>query len=439
VRPTGASAPARKGWSETLFDVKNPRGASDRQRSPGAPSEQTPRKRWDVCGEPRERSVAPRRAARAPEGNKTHGRTSIFRATGNGCAADAGPRSGAKPRSRENGRGATVAETRNGCFGGCVARARECSGRGFFEGCEVRRGEVEGSSRRLERATDRVGVESPWKRGEPRPAPVAIHRRPQRGGNRRGGLEPRGRNENCGWNRSSEGGQPPGVDAPRVNRRRGTQRTIARKVQFSVVGGGEEPPPAEPGVGQPAWRGTAAARASTRAGGATLRANDSPPGARGNLPHRPGFAGPTSVGPVARPAACPSSAIPRRPRGKGRTVDREGARASATRSDGGWTLRRGGRGTGGVSDCWETSGSELSPRLGPARIGAGDVGQVHEGASCEAAGFSAPRIAILPDRETRIRQLETAKARGRGEPSSHYRFGEEAVAADPPRRQAHAP
>jgi len=131
------------------------------------------------------------------------------------------------------------------------------------------------------------------------------------------------------------------VDALRVNRRRGTQRTIARKVQFSVVGGGEEPPPAEPGVGQPARRGTAAARASTRAEGATLRANDSPPGARGDPMHRPGCAVPTPVGTVARSAACPSSAIPRRPREKGRTLEREGARASATRSNGGWTLRRG--------------------------------------------------------------------------------------------------
>lgn len=176
-----------------------------------------------------------------------------------------------------------------------------------------------------------------------------------------------------------------------------------------------------------------------RARGATLQANDSPPGARGNLQHRPGFAGPTSVGPVARPAACPSSAIPRRPRGKGRTVDREGARASASRSDGGWTPRRGGRGTGGVSDCWETSGSELSPRLGPARIGAGKRRTSSRGGVVRGSCFSAPRIAILPDRETRIRQLETAKARGRGEPSSHYRSGEEAVAADPPPRQAHAP
>jgi len=303
----------------------------------------------------------------------------------------------------------------------------------------VRRGEVEGSSRRLDRATDRVGVESPRKRGEPRPAPVAIHRRPQRGGNRRGGLEPRGRNENCGWNRDSEGGQPPGVDAPRVNRRRGTQRTIARKVQFSVVGGGEEPPPAEPGVGQPARRGTAAARDSTRAGGATLRANDSPPGARGNLPHRPGFAGPTSVGPVARPAACPSSAIPRRPRGKGRTVDREGARASVPRSSGGWTPRRGrprhrwgerllgNQRERAFAETWTRSDRGRKRRTS-------SRGGVVRG-SC----FSAPRIAILPDRETRIRQLETAKARGRGEPSSHYRFGEEAVAADPPRRQARAP
>jgi hypothetical protein len=63
------------------------------------------------------------------------------------------------------------------------------------------------------------------KRGEPRPVPVAIHRRLSRGVNRRGGSEPRGRNENCGWYRDSEGGQPPGVDARQTNRRRGTQRT----------------------------------------------------------------------------------------------------------------------------------------------------------------------------------------------------------------------
>lgn len=35
--------------------------------------------------------------------------------------------------------------TRRGCSGGCVARARERSGRRFFEGCDVRRGEVEGA------------------------------------------------------------------------------------------------------------------------------------------------------------------------------------------------------------------------------------------------------------------------------------------------------
>jgi len=142
-------------------------------------------------------------------------------------------------------------------------------------------------------------------------------------------------------------------------------------VQFSVVWGGEEPPRAEPDVGQPTWRGTAAARASTRAGGATLQANDGPPGARGDPMHRPGCAVPTSVGTVARSAACPSSANPRRPRGKGRTFEREGARASATRSSGGWTRRRGRpqhrQGEGPLGNWW----LELLSRLGPARIGAG--------------------------------------------------------------------
>jgi hypothetical protein len=41
--------------------------------------------------------------------------------------------------------GAQLAETRDGCFVGCVVRARERSDRGFFEGCEVRRGEREPS------------------------------------------------------------------------------------------------------------------------------------------------------------------------------------------------------------------------------------------------------------------------------------------------------
>jgi hypothetical protein len=82
-------------------------------------------------------------------------------------------------------------------------------------------------------------IESEWspqrKRGEPRPAPVAIHRRLQRGENRRGGLEPRGRNEDGGWHRGPEGGQLPGVDAQQVNRRRGTQRTDREEGPIRIV------------------------------------------------------------------------------------------------------------------------------------------------------------------------------------------------------------
>lgn len=125
----------------------------------------------------------------------------------------------------------------------------------------------------------------------------------------------------------------------------------------------------EPDVGQPTWHGPAAARVSTRARGATLSRDRQPTRCAGQPSHRPGSAVPTSVGAVARPAARPSGAIPRRPRGKGRTLEREGARASATRSGGGWKPQRGrlwhrrGEQGSGNRPC------ELSPRLGPARTG----------------------------------------------------------------------
>ena len=97
----------------------------------------------------------------------------------------------------------------------------------------------------------------------------------------------------------------------------------------------------EPDIGKPMWRGPAAARVSTRARGATLWRDRQPTRCAGQPSHRPGSAAPTSVGAVARPAARPSGANSRRPRGKGRTLEREGARASATRPSGGWKPQRG--------------------------------------------------------------------------------------------------
>jgi len=54
----------------------------------------------------------------------------------------AGPRIGARPRSRGNGKEARAAETRRGWFGGCGALTRKRQGSEFFEGCEQRRGEA---------------------------------------------------------------------------------------------------------------------------------------------------------------------------------------------------------------------------------------------------------------------------------------------------------
>jgi len=130
---------------------------------------------------------APRRGTKPMEGR-------VFRAVSATASRRCSPRNGARPRSRRNGTGARVAATRRGCSGGFATGARERAGRGFFEGCEVRRGEWGSDPPRLAGQpveSDGAGVR---KRGEPRPAPVATHRRLQRGGNRRGGLEPRGRN-----------------------------------------------------------------------------------------------------------------------------------------------------------------------------------------------------------------------------------------------------
>jgi len=285
----------------------------------------------------------------------------------------------------------------------------------------------------LGRVSDRVASSS---RGAKRVAGMWKDPAPTRAGNRssRNGSPTETRRTSFGAGCNTSASQR--VSAAGQPDERHLSERIARKVQLYVVGAARSRPRG-PGVGQPARRGTAAARASTRAGGATLRANDSPPGARGNSRHRPGSAAPTSVGAVARTAACPSSAISRRPRGKGRTNEREGARASATCSNGGWRRSKESCGTGGVSDGRATERRELLPRLGPARTRAGNVGQVHEGAS-RAVGYSS-RGSMLQERETRDRQPETVKANGSGEPTSHYRSRQEGVAAGPPPRRSRAP
>lgn len=178
----------------------------------------------------------------------------------------------------------------------------------------------------------------------------------------------------------------------------------------------------EPGIGQPMRRGPAAARVSTRARGATLSRDRQPTRCAGQPADRPGSAAPTSVGAVARPAARPSGASPQRLRGKGRTLEREGARASATRSGGGWKPQRGrlwhrrGEQGSGNRPC------ELSPRLGPARTGPERRMKFTRGRRALPLFSACSARAMSLDREDRRHQPETAKASGSGEPRSHYRF-----------------
>ena len=120
----------------------------------------------------------------------------------------------------------------------------------------MRRGEVERLLPRLERETDRAGTEPPTETrrtssgaGCNTPAPAA-RRKPSRWAGTTGAER------ELRWHRSSEGGQLPGVDARRVNRRRGTQRTNREEGPILIErrfggcfdrlseGGGEEPPPA---------------------------------------------------------------------------------------------------------------------------------------------------------------------------------------------------
>lgn len=109
----------------------------------------------------------------------------------------------------DNGKRATAAEMRYGC------RRGEC-----FEGYEPRCGERRDRSKtrsEVLRDTKRVDRgKHVSKRNEPCPNRAARCPNPPSGGNRRGGGNPRGRNEMCsGWSRHTEGRwqHRPGVDA----------------------------------------------------------------------------------------------------------------------------------------------------------------------------------------------------------------------------------